>query len=152
MSFEEFVSRPKLAEIFNLKSQRDLDYIEKRLLIHKPRENDKPGWLYVYYRDIDDRKLRDKKLSHIILYKVGKTINLPAKRVGMQQSKNGEVYKIRETFASNYNSYLEFMVHLYFDRCRVVRPDLKDGKTEWFMATFQELRDVIIKIKLYMIR
>eukprot|EP00347_Sterkiella_histriomuscorum_P006846 403351210 len=152
MSFEDFKSKPKLAEIFNLNSQRDIDYIEKRLLIHKPRPNDKPGYVYVYYREIDEIKFKEGKLSHLILYKVGKTINLPSKRVGMQQSKNGEAYKIRETFSSKFNSYLEFMTHLYFDQCRVVRPDLKDGKTEWFMATYSELRDVISKIKLFMIR
>ncbi len=44
------------------------------------------------------------------------------------------------------------MIHLYFDSNRVVRPELNDGKTEWFMVTYAELKDVIQKIKLYMIR
>jgi hypothetical protein len=32
-----------------------------------------------------------------------------------------------------------------------VRPSVVDGKTEWFMATFEELREGVIKIKRAMI-
>ena len=106
----------------------------------------------MYYRKADEDRLRTNKLSHLILYKCGRTKNLPESRVLIQEKQNGEVYKIRESFASKYSIYLEFMIHLYFDANRVVRPDLKDGKTEWFLVTFAELRDVIIKIKLFMVR
>jgi hypothetical protein len=33
----------------------------------------------------------------------------------------------------------------------VVRTDVKDGKTEWFMATFDELKEGIAKVKAAMI-
>ena len=32
-----------------------------------------------------------------------------------------------------------------------MRPDLKDGKTEWFMITYSELREGIMMIKRAMI-
>lgn len=56
------------------------------------------------------------------------------------------------TFATNFSVYFEFMIHLYFDSQRVVRPDLKDGKTEWFLVTIEELSDIIEKLKLFMVR
>ena len=33
-----------------------------------------------------------------------------------------------------------------------MRPELTDGKTEWFLVTFAELRDVIIRLKTFMVR
>ncbi len=75
---------------------------------------------------------------------MGRTKNLPDKRVLTQERANKEgQYKIITTYASKYSIYLEFMIHLYFDSQRVVRPELKDGKTEWFLATIEELKDVI---------
>lgn len=59
---------------------------------------------------------------------------------------------MKETFATNYSIFLEFMIHSYFDNVRVVRPELLDGKTEWFLVTFPEIRDIIIRIKTFMVR
>ena len=44
------------------------------------------------------------------------------------------------------------MIHAYFDQQRVVRPELYDGKTEWFLVTWSELREVILALKTYMAR
>jgi hypothetical protein len=33
-----------------------------------------------------------------------------------------------------------------------VRPKLLDGKTEWFLVTFDELQDVIMRLKRYMVK
>ena len=44
------------------------------------------------------------------------------------------------------------MIHVYFDSKRVVRPELLDGKTEWFLVTWDELRSVIMSIKTFMVR
>lgn len=54
MSYEEFLDNPKLKEIFNLNRDRDIKFIQRRLLMFKPRANDMPGWIYVYYRKIDE--------------------------------------------------------------------------------------------------
>lgn len=50
MTYEEFLENPKLAEIFNLNSERVVNYIKERLLLLKPRENDVQGWVYIYCR------------------------------------------------------------------------------------------------------
>ncbi|CDW84297.1 UNKNOWN [Stylonychia lemnae] len=152
MSYEEFQKQQNFAEIFNLNDQKDVRFIQKWLLNYKPRWNDLDGWIYVYYRQADEILIKQNKLSHLILFKVGRTKNLPQKRVQFQADKNKEVYKIRETFASRYSNHLEFLIHLYFHEHRVVRPDMIDGKTEWFLVTYNELRDAILKIKLFMIR
>ncbi len=44
------------------------------------------------------------------------------------------------------------MVHQFLDAHRVVRPNVIDGKTEWFLITWPELRDLIMKIKIFMMR
>lgn len=33
-----------------------------------------------------------------------------------------------------------------------MRIGVNDGKTEWFIVNYDELRDIIMKIKLYMVR
>ncbi len=97
--------------------------------------------------------LQEKRLSHLILYKVGRTKNHPEKRVSDQERINNDgIYLLKETFATKFSIYLEFMIHIYFDSSRVVRPELLDGKTEWFLVTWEELRSVIISVKTFMVR
>ncbi len=87
------------------------------------------------------------------MYKVGRTKNHPEKRISDQQLRNNDgIYILKETFATKYSIYLEFMIHIYFDAKRVVRPELQDGKTEWFLVTWEELRSVIIAVKTFMVR
>ena len=97
--------------------------------------------------------VKENRLSHLILYKVGRTKKHPERRIYEQQSKNNEgLYLLRETFATRFSIYFEFMIHVYFDSQRVVRPELLDGKTEWFLVTWEELREVIMAIKLFMVK
>ena len=51
-----------------------------------------------------------------------------------------------------FSDFFELMVHKMFEAQRVVKPELKDGKTEWFMVTLGELEVGIMKIKQAMIR
>lgn len=81
MTYEEFMEKPKLTEIFNLNRQHDINFIKNKLLVFKPRPTDFSGWIYVYYRQADELALQAKKLSHILLYKIGRTKNLPNTRV-----------------------------------------------------------------------
>ena len=129
-------------------------YIKDRLLRLKPSdENDIPGWVYVYYRQRDWKIHQDKLLSHLILYKVGRTKNHPDKRISDQEKINNDgIYLLKETFATKYSIYFEFMIHIYFDTQRVVRPELLDGKTEWFLVNWEELRSVIMSVKTFMVR
>jgi hypothetical protein len=50
---------------------------------------------------------------------------------------------LKQTFTTKYSIFLEFLVHTYFRKQRVVRPDLIDGKTEWFLVTFTEILSII---------
>jgi hypothetical protein len=77
----------------------------------------------------------------------------PSRRVFEQEARNSDgQYLLKQTFATKYSIYLEFVVHTYFERQRVVRPDLKDGKTEWFLVSFPEVLSTIERIKLFMVR
>lgn len=87
------------------------------------------------------------------MYKIGRTKNHPSRRILDQQSKNKDgLYKLKESFATNYSIYLEFAIHLYFYQSRVLRTELLDGKTEWFLVTFDEVRDMLSRLKLFLVR
>ena len=60
---------------------KEINFVRTFLLKYRPRPTDIFGYLYVYYRKIDANKIKAKKLSHLILFKVGRTKNLPSKRV-----------------------------------------------------------------------
>ena len=62
-----------------------MQFIKDRLLRLRPREDaDIEGWVYVYYRQIDEKMIVAKRLSHLILYKVGRTKQHPDRRVHQQ--------------------------------------------------------------------
>lgn len=69
--------------MFDLNNQAQVNFIKDRLLRLKPRDDggDVEGFVYVYYRAIDDQMVKAHKLSHIILYKVGRTKRHPARRI-----------------------------------------------------------------------
>jgi hypothetical protein len=83
MKYKEFLNRRDLTELFNLKNQKMEKFIREKLLRLKPREDgaDVPGWVYCYYRKLDKDMIAAKKLSHLILYKVGRTKNHPQRRI-----------------------------------------------------------------------
>ena len=86
-------------------------------------------------------------ISTILLHKIGRTKNEPKKRVKVQSYTNGEEYDIAETYHTQYNSFVEFVIHRYFQDCRVTKTDSKDGKTEWFLAPFEVIKEGIEKIR-----
>ena len=65
MTFEEFFARAELREIFNLNKEHDVEFIKKRLLMHQPRHYDCPGWIYVYYRKVEEDRVRSGAQSWI---------------------------------------------------------------------------------------
>lgn len=71
--------------------------------------------------------------------------------MSIQAGKNNEKYIIRETFFSKYSDFFEFIAHKMFENSRVEKT-VGDGRTEWFMVTWDELRDGILKIKKSLIR
>jgi hypothetical protein len=81
MTYDSFVNDKSSLGIFDLTSNHDVSFIKYCLLRYKPRETDKPGYLYIYYRKHDLDMIKEGKLSHLILFKMGRTVNLPSKRV-----------------------------------------------------------------------
>lgn len=48
---------PGLTSIFNMDNYFDAKFVEKFLTVYKPRETDSEGWIYVYERESDRKKL-----------------------------------------------------------------------------------------------
>lgn len=77
----------KFADINNYKEMKDVfksDYswfIEEVLEKQRPKEEEDPGWVYVYQRSQDKLKLEDKQISQVLLHKIGRTKNTPSTRV-----------------------------------------------------------------------
>ena len=69
---------------------------------------------------------------------------------------NREEYAIDRQIHSNYNRFFEYMVrsiiiiimqvHRYFEKDRVVRGDVTDGKTEWFLLDYSVMEKGIRNI------
>jgi hypothetical protein len=57
-----------------------MDFVENILTVWKPFESS-PGWVYIYTRQSDVEKLKEGKITHILLHKIGLTVNLPKDRV-----------------------------------------------------------------------
>ena len=83
MKFKEFLARKELTELFNLNNETMKSFIKEKLLRLKPREDgaDIEGWVYCYYRSIDKEMINAGRLSHLILYKVGRTKKHPSRRI-----------------------------------------------------------------------
>ena len=84
------------------------------MLVFKPKETDCTGWIYVYEREEDEKRLIKNKIGEILLYKVGRTIKNPESRVGQQALTNGESYTIVQSFKTNYYKFVEYAVHRMF--------------------------------------
>ena len=52
-----------------------------------------------------------------------------------------------QSFYSIFHEYTEWSLHKFFRKNRVVRPELEDGKTEWFLVSARELAVGIWKIR-----
>ena len=94
--------------------------------------------------------LKNNIIAQILLHKIGRTKNEPHKRVNVQAYTNGEDYDIAEIYHTEYNSFVEFVIHRYFQDCRVTKTDSKDGKTEWFLAPLEVIKEGINKIRMAM--
>jgi hypothetical protein len=53
MKFAHFKEQKNLQGIFNLENKYELTFIRSFLLKYKPRETDRFGYLYVYFRKVD---------------------------------------------------------------------------------------------------
>jgi len=86
MKYKQFIERQDLTGLFNLNHEKNVKFIKEKLLRLRPREDgaDIPGWVYCYYREYDKKMLAAGALSHIILYKVGRTKNHPQRRIIQQ--------------------------------------------------------------------
>ena len=79
--------------------------------------------------------------------KIGRSKNPPHERVRTQSRQNGEEYKIVQSFYTLFHMHLEWSLHWLLRRYRVVRPDLEDGKTEWFIIGIKELVRSVWKVR-----
>jgi hypothetical protein len=82
-----------------------------------------------------------------ILMKIGRSKNIPGERVRRQSKQNNEKYMIVQSFYSKHHNYLEWALHKFLRKNRVVRPDVEDGKTEWFLIGVRELVVSVWKVR-----
>ena len=83
-----------------------------------------------------------------MLFKMGLTKQSPPeKRINQQQAKNSEKYTVVKIIKTRFHKYFEYMCHRLFQDQRVVKEDSKDGKTEWFLQTKENLMAGIDKVR-----
>ena len=76
---------------------------------------------------------RNEKDEFLLLVKLGRAKNPKIRAKGLNRN-NAETYSILVSFYSQFHMHLEWLIHKYFRRSRVVRPSIEDGKTEWFLV------------------
>jgi T5orf172 domain len=109
---------------------------------------DKPGWIYVYCREEDTTFAQTDIKNCVLLHKIGRTSQSPLLRVKAQQSRNKEGnYCIKYSFHTQFMIFFEFLLHIYFHDSRIVRSNIKDGKTEWFLVSIAEVEDVVHSVQ-----
>ena len=94
---------------------------------------------------------KNQKHEKTFLIKIGRSKKHPKERIARQSSLNKEMYCNLLSFFSIFHEYTEWLVHKYFRKNRVVRPEIEDGKTEWFLVSARELAVGVWKIRQAMI-
>ena len=93
-------------------------------------------------------KARNKE-DKVIPFKIGRSVNCP-KRIGHCEKENGEKYNVAIVEATQFYKHFETIVHDYFKEERIIRDEIKDGKTEWFYKKFSDIEKVIKMSKVYL--
>jgi len=126
-------------------SEYDQDWL-KRWLRRPISHSDWTGYIYVYHVAGDSDK---KKNNKIMAFKIGRSVNAP-KRIGHCEKENNEKYNTALIEKSEYYKHYEAIIHDYFWQERIIRDEIKDGKTEWFYKKYSDIERVIRKWKIYL--
>ena len=141
--YEELMKKKDFAISFP--TEYDKEWL-KRCLRKPISESDCEGFVYVYYKQADkDKKKEDKTMA----FKIGRSVNAP-KRINHSSKENGEVYETARIDKSKFYKHFEAIIHDYFRDDRVIRDEIKDGKTEWFFKKFSLIERVMRKCKVYL--
>ena len=118
----------------------------KRCLRKPISKLDKDGYVYVYYRAEEQEK---KKANKTMAFKIGRSIDAP-KRISHSSKKNNEKYNTAIIEKTSYYKHFEGIIHDYLKEGRIIRNEIKDGKTEWFFTKFSDIEEVIKKCIVYL--
>ena len=128
-------------------SDWDKWFYQHVMLTLRPYECKSDGFVYIYQRESDVKKLEDGEIKGILLHKIGSTKKSAESRVGQQQKTNKEPYVVVAAYKSKLYKYFEYIAHRYFQQFRVTKGDSIDGKTEWFLVDTQSLMEGMLKLR-----
>jgi hypothetical protein len=98
-----------------------------------------PGYIYIY-RKTDESETDDSPIR----YKIGRSKDLPQRRVKAQESKNGVEYTIVQSFETPFHHLTENVVHAYLKEIELWAPrEDGDGKNEWFWGKVDFLKETV---------
>lgn len=104
--------------------------------------------MYIYYCDTpNDKKLA--KEDKVMPIKIGRAKDAP-KRISHTASTNGERYITHQIEFSHFYKHFETIVHMFFTEERIVRENIKDGKTEWFYLKLSQAVGAVRIAKAYL--
>ena len=134
-------------KIFSISFTSEYDRSWLKRCLARPISNwDCFGYVYVYYvKGNQDKKIDDK----VMPFKIGRSVNCP-KRISHSEKENKETYSVAITEPSQYYKHFEAIIHDYFKDERIIRTEIKDGKTEWFYKKFSDIEQIIKKCKIYL--
>lgn len=99
---------------------------------------------------LDEKARISTAEDELLLLKIGRSKYEPTERVLNQSKNNGERYSILCSYYSIFHMYFEWALHKYFRKYRVVRAELKDGGTEWFLLGSRQLIYALNRVRICM--
>ena len=101
-------------------------------LLSSISNKDCEGFIYAYYSK-----------SKPGIFKVGRSKNLPFRRIINQERNNNEKYRNKESFHCCFHHLVEACVHIELKSHRLKLEKKQDGYTEWFRIEWGALREKI---------
>ena len=124
-------SSDRLFKVSEILKKHGLSLCKEKIL-RPMSEKDCEGYIYAYYSK-----------SKPGMFKVGRSKNLPYRRIESQEKHNFEKYKNKESFHCCFHHLVESCIHLELKNKRVRLSKKQDGYTEWFQIDWDPLKKKI---------
>jgi T5orf172 domain len=129
-----YLDEEKHQRALEILNKYELDLCRKKILTHVS-DKDSVGFIYAYYT-----------ASRPGIFKVGRSKNLPTRRISNQARHNNEKYFNKESFECKFHQLAEACIHLELKSQRLKLEKKQDGYTEWFRIEWEPLRKKITSV------
>lgn len=121
-------------QILSILKEHELSNCKPKLLA-PISSKDSDGYIYAYYSN-----------SNPGIFKVGRSKDLPFRRIKSQEKNNDQKYRNKESFHCCFHHLVEACIHIELKLFRVKLNKKQDGYTEWFKIDWEVLKKKITSV------